>query len=339
MRIEALDLTDEAALAEYYRLYRDYMEHDRADQPVLHADAIRAVLAAPRPDMLIEHWGARDADGNLIGYFDMLMPQRENLANLHSMGWVHPRHRRRGVATAMFGHLSGRARHHGRDNVTVMVHESVPGGTMAHSPAGPVFCERMGLNRALVEPRRRLDLATVDAAALAALEASARDKAAGYTTLTWTDRADDALAADLARLEGRLRTDVPTGELQWEPEVYDVERWRSDEDMGRDRKRTIYYAAARDGESGRLAAYTALILPLRPRTHGAQQTTVVDPGHRGRRLGLLVKLANLESVRRAEPELSCIDTTNADDNEHMIAINEAMGFTVRDAAVHFQGPV
>jgi hypothetical protein len=57
-----------------------------------------------------------------------------------------------------------------------------------------------------------------------------------------------------------------------------------------------------------------------------QGDTIVDPAHRGRRLGLRIKLANLELLVREHPEVRAIDTFNADDNRWMIAVNEAMGF-------------
>jgi RimJ/RimL family protein N-acetyltransferase len=56
--------------------------------------------------------------------------------------------------------------------------------------------------------------------------------------------------------------------------------------------------------------------------------TVVTRKHRGHRLGLLVKIAMMEWLATTEPQLERITTWNAEVNEHMIAINEAMGYTV-----------
>ncbi len=50
------------------------------------------------------------------------------------------------------------------------------------------------------------------------------------------------------------------------------------------------------------------------------------PEHRGHRLGLLLKVENLRWVRREAPHLTRLDTWNANDNPHMIAINEALGY-------------
>jgi RimJ/RimL family protein N-acetyltransferase len=48
--------------------------------------------------------------------------------------------------------------------------------------------------------------------------------------------------------------------------------------------------------------------------------------HRGHRLGLLVKAAMLEWLAEAEPQLERIVTGNAAVNQHMIAINQQLGY-------------
>ena len=57
---------------------------------------------------------------------------------------------------------------------------------------------------------------------------------------------------------------------------------------------------------------------------------------RGHRLGLLVKLAMLDLLAEREPQVSQILTHNADGNEHMIAINTALGFEVLDRQVTWE---
>ena len=61
-----------------------------------------------------------------------------------------------------------------------------------------------------------------------------------------------------------------------------------------------------------------------------QWDTIVRPDHRGHRLGLLMKIANLELLRRTISGVEIINTWNAAINEHMIAINEAVGFRAAD---------
>jgi hypothetical protein len=56
--------------------------------------------------------------------------------------------------------------------------------------------------------------------------------------------------------------------------------------------------------------------------------TVVIRKHRGHRLGLLAKIAMMELLATTEPQLERISTWNAENNEHMIAINEAIGYAL-----------
>jgi hypothetical protein len=56
--------------------------------------------------------------------------------------------------------------------------------------------------------------------------------------------------------------------------------------------------------------------------------TVVSRKHRGHRLGLLLKIAMMELLATMEPQLERIVTWNGQSNEHMISVNEAIGYTV-----------
>ena len=59
---------------------------------------------------------------------------------------------------------------------------------------------------------------------------------------------------------------------------------------------------------------------------GFQELTAVARLHRGHRLGLLLKLAMLDLLAGWEPQLTRIVTRNAAGNDHMIAINDRLGF-------------
>jgi len=85
-------------------------------------------------------------------------------------------------------------------------------------------------------------------------------------------------------------------------------------------------AAAEHAPTGRLAAYTELGLPPGDSAPATQEDTLVLRSHRGHRLGLLLKAANLRQLREVSPGTTVVTTFNAEDNRPMLDVNEALGF-------------
>jgi hypothetical protein len=96
------------------------------------------------------------------------------------------------------------------------------------------------------------------------------------------------------------------------------------------------HAGAVHEATDKLVAWTALSGPKVVPEHMWQQITLVHPQHRGHRLGLIVKLENLKHALGYRPGLAAIDTWNATTNEHMLAINRAMGFQAVDSWTDWQ---
>lgn len=67
-----------------------------------------------------------------------------------------------------------------------------------------------------------------------------------------------------------------------------------------------------------------------------QFATVVAREHRGHRLGILVKLANLKLIDGHASAAKRIFTWNAESNVHMIRVNEELGFEVAGKAFNWQ---
>jgi hypothetical protein len=89
-----------------------------------------------------------------------------------------------------------------------------------------------------------------------------------------------------------------------------------------------HVVAARAPGTGDLAALTQVCVDPAMPEWGFQELTAVARPHRGHRLGLLLKLAMLDLLAAREPQVTRIVTMNADGNQHMIAINEQLGFRV-----------
>jgi RimJ/RimL family protein N-acetyltransferase len=95
-----------------------------------------------------------------------------------------------------------------------------------------------------------------------------------------------------------------------------------------------YMIAVVNDASGEMAGMTNVGVEPEDPHWGHQGLTAVTRPHRGHRLGLLLKTAMLDWLAEAEPAIERIDTGNASANDHMIAINDALGFEVSEPSFH-----
>jgi RimJ/RimL family protein N-acetyltransferase len=173
----------------------------------------------------------------------------------------------------------------------------------------------------------------------AADRAATQTHADGYSLVQWRDAAPEEIVEDVAALQSRLMLDAPTGDLAVEQQVYDTGRVRAQESTERGRGHRSYSTAARHDATGQIVARTKLAFEADDDAHARQRVTIVEPAHRGHRLGLLVKSANHAYARANEPALRVIDAWNAEDNTHMRAVNAMLGFQPVDSWSVFQLPV
>lgn len=162
---------------------------------------------------------------------------------------------------------------------------------------------------------------------LGALETQAWAVAGGqYELLGWKDDCPEEYVDQLASLMGRMSTDAPSGGLHYDEEEWDAARVRHTEDVWRRKGQESLVAAARHKASGELAAYSVLQFSSSRPWLAEQDDTLVAKKHRGHRLGMLVKLLNLRNLTAEHPAVERVLTFNAAENEHMLAINVALGF-------------
>ncbi|SCG57477.1 GNAT family N-acetyltransferase [Micromonospora coxensis] len=332
--VAPLDLADPAAVEAAYRIGAAAEAVTLPGLPPYCRRRFEAMIRFPMPGMDIR-WVLARVDGAPAGWLCLRLPQLDNTDNAEVELVVDPAYRRRGVGRALHQHGLRLLRAAGRKRLVGATVSALPGGP-ERDPAGDAFAAALGARRVLVEVRRRLDLTTLDRAALDALAADARAAAAGYRTVRWRQATPEEYVADVAYLEGRLMTDAPTGELEWEQERFDADRIRGIERALDARGARRYHLGAVHEATGRLAAWTLISLVASSTWHAWQQITIVDPDHRGHRLGLLTKIENLGHALAHEPELRAVDTYNAAENAHMIRINEQLGFRPLDASTEWQ---
>ncbi|MDN4643612.1 GNAT family N-acetyltransferase [Arthrobacter sp. PsM3] len=206
------------------------------------------------------------------------------------------------------------------------VRSATGAGALPAGARGVRFALKAGYRLEQVSRFSALDV-RAHAASWDALEREALAKAGeDYELVSWTGRCPEEHTGQLAVLMSRMSTDAPTGDLSYGPEMWDVARVRHVEDTWRRSGLASLVAAARHCGSGELAAYSVLQLtPSKPRL-GDQDDTLVAAGHRGHRLGMLVKIRNLGRLLAEYPAVERVITFNAAENAHMLAINVALGF-------------
>ena len=118
----------------------------------------------------------------------------------------------------------------------------------------------------------------------------------------------------------------PPPMTSWVPEVVSSAVYLAIADRVFQNDDAFLVCAAEHVPSGTLAAFTVLVHPRGREDFAIQEDTLVLREHRGRRLGMHVKVVNLEALRDARPEARRVHTGNAEENTHMLAINVALGF-------------
>jgi hypothetical protein len=144
--------------------------------------------------------------------------------------------------------------------------------------------------------------------------------------VSWTGPTPGDRIDDLILLRTRMSTDAPAAGLEVDEEPWDAARIHHDDASLQDSGRIRLTVAAEHRATGRLVAFTELSVPA-DRTRAVQQLdTLVLAEHRGHQLGMLVKIANLRELGSISPAPQLIYTCNAEENRHMLNVNEAVGF-------------
>lgn len=273
----------------------------------------------------------------VVGYALAELPLADNLHLAEVELVVDPAHRRQGVGSLLLERLHEVLRADGRTHVVVgseHVAEPMPDdvltprtgvGAVRSSEPASAFLRAHGY--ALEQTMRYSVLPLPAAPGTFTARTTTATLAAGpdYTVLTWEDHAPEEHLEAYASLLGAMSTDAPFGDIALEPESWDGARVRNSEDIAAGGRLPLT-AAALHVPSGELAGYTTLQVPLDHPEMAFQHDTLVRKGHRGHRLGMLLKAANLERLAEAAPAVRRVHTWNAAENRHMLAVNEALGF-------------
>ncbi len=244
--------------------------------------------------------------------------------------------RGQGVGEALAHHLESIALSEGKTRAIVYAPSWKSGGIRIPSPTGfgsvpagtPEVRLLQGLGYTLEQVERGSRLALpLESGLLQQAHVTALAAAGGdYRVHTWAGPTPPQWRDDIAHLLTRMSTDAPTAGLDEPEDPWTVERLLEDEAKEAESPRTSVVAAVEHVPSGTLVGFTEMTVPAEAARSVDQEDTIVLREHRGHRLGMLLKAANLvwlEQVSRGHPS---IITYNAEENRHMLAVNEALGF-------------
>lgn len=307
-------------------LFERWVEVHNAAGRVISGDAAQQttptdVRAAYRTsDQRQTAWAAVDADGRLVGAVALIEPLRENLDTAGIWLSVHPDSWRRRIGSRLLAHVEDAAR----------------AGRPLPDPPAQWRSDGVGGCTDRIRSCQRVS-AGVAGPALGSEAASPRQHARGpcrggdgpgYVIETAWDTLPEEWLEDRAMLARRMSTDAPMGDIDLDEEVWDGDRVRDQWTRGRAAGRRALESVARHIGSGRLVAYSDVMVMEGQPDLAIQSDTLVLKEHRGHRLGLAVKLANVRALQDELPAVTTVRTWNAESNTHMLAVNQAMGFFV-----------
>lgn len=297
------------------------------DTVKLRAVAVPAEVAEPT---------AADA----VGVLNVRMPIHDNTTSADIWLGTRPDARRHGVGEALWQHALQQIRAHGRtvvqawssfgtepaaDDPEALAAPTGSGRVPGADPATR-FALARGFRLEQAERHSVLDL-PVAPESLERFRADALAKSGpDYETVTWDDHVPEKWIDSYCVLLRSMSTDAPSAGLTTEEEQWTPERVRRMEAAASGQGWRELATAALHRPTGELAGYTAFAFKDSQPEVTFQENTIVRADHRGHRLGMLLKAANLELLARERPGSARVHTWNAEENDHMLSINVALGF-------------
>lgn len=323
IEVRPLDVWDDDEFAAAYAVHAEAETYGRTDPQVDEPEALRAGLVHPSASMAQQAWMAR-LDGRPAGVLVVAWPVVDDLQTCWPMLGVAPAMRRRGVGAALHATLLRAVRMAGRSLVQVEVTQ--PAGSDGDGP-GAAFARRHGYELALREVQMLLRLPVPP-------ERLAAEPGGGYTLRTWRDSCPADLVDGYCRLRETFGSEAPTGDLVTSAQHWDEARVRDQERRRAEQGRTFWTTVALS-PGGEVVGFTELVALLTA-TDASQNQTLVLPEHRGHRLGMAMKAANLRRLGADLPGVRRVHSAVAPDNTPMRRVNEELGFVACDLLDEWQ---
>jgi RimJ/RimL family protein N-acetyltransferase len=158
------------------------------------------------------------------------------------------------------------------------------------------------------------------------------DAPAGYHAVAWSDAAPEELLVSYARALNAIH-DAPDGTAEFEFPQWTAESVRAEEARLAASGMTQWTVAAVRDADNEVAGYTEVLLRPWLANIAVVGNTAVLEQHRGHRLGVFVKARMSAWLHEEQPAREWVMTMTNADNEHMIRVNERIGFTTTRTVV------
>lgn len=323
--MDITEVKDLTALADFHAVEKVAYDHDFVAMPVDPIDVYVPIVEGHQPSGEHTTFYVGYDDGTPVAALTVSMWTLDNLVSANVEVHVLPSYRRRGLGRELTEYAIDVVRSAGRTRIFLESHWMQDG---SEGPGVPLL-RSLGAKPVLDDVRRVLDLSAFPVG----VPTPVPD---GYRLEQWVDRAPDELVDGVAYLLHRMVLDAPMGEMDYEPEKWDAERYRSSEESAIRRQRSRFTTVVVHEETGEVAGLTEIAVNLSQPIVGHQWNTIVDPRHRGNKLGMVLKSWNHKAVVEAVPELQWVMTWNATSNSFMIDVNEALGYRISEKWTEWQ---
>jgi GNAT superfamily N-acetyltransferase len=281
-------------------------------------------------------------DGDIVGAVDIALPLVDNLDLAEFTLDILPEFQRQGVGRQLLEAAEQFARGEGR--TMILIDTNHPGASLSGSESGQLvpgsglgfvpmgsreveFARRTGYTLQHIEQFSSC-LLPLDTKLVAELEDEA-DQANGgrYRLHHWTDRCPEQWLEAVAALENQAGEDaVPSARTEADL-VFDGGMLREAEEATIAQGRRTVVTAVEHIVTGMLVGLTTISVLSQRQDVVFQDDTMVLQEHRGNKLGLLIKVANMERLTEQFPDARVIYTWNAPENRYLLKVNQQLGFT------------
>ncbi|MEU1970663.1 GNAT family N-acetyltransferase [Microbacterium sp. NPDC019599] len=334
---ESLDAPDAGPFLDFIRIANAACRHDAGHSDLDYEPHEALVSWHDQVD-----WGhvgfLAERDGVVLGGAELSYQKEEDAESAEFELWIDPDHWGEGAEEALLAAIEAEALAIGRRTIQIFTfHRPADGGRPLVPSTGwgsipaddrqTVFHLDNGFTLEQVERTSAFDLQgsfdVVERMLQDALEKAGPD----YRPVVWTSPTPEQYREGLAYAISRMATDAPQGGLVVDEQKWDADRVRRRDERLQAQRYTVSVACVEHVPTGRIAAYNEIAIQSDHTAATLQWGTLVLKEHRGRSLGTIVKCANLLRWRELVPESPRVTTFNAEENRHMLDINEAIGFT------------